>query len=144
MTDRVQRVAVNATAEATFSLPSPKLLELRGAGPKKIYIRDFGTSDNHLPGFAIHKTDQYCTGGLHWKFEHHAYTALFITFKFLTDVTGVDCDQLYYSPVYGRNNRRQQLCVPATENRYQFYVSFSDHKKHDPQILVTPIGASDT
>jgi hypothetical protein len=139
MDDLAQQVDGNAKNEARFTNPSPKLLKFSGTHPRTVYVRDFGNSTAHLPGFALHETDTYFTGGIHWEFPTGTETAMFVTFKFVTDVAGIDCDDLEYSAVYGENGDRQDLCTPALECQYQFTVSFSDGTSHDPRIVVTPV-----
>lgn len=141
MTDLAQQDQSNAKNEARLTNPSPKLLKFSGAHPRTVYVRDFGNSTTHLPGFALHETDTFFTGGIKWEFPLDSETAMFISFKFLTDVSGVDCDDLEYSIVYGGNSDKQDMCIPAIECNYNFTVTFTDGLSHDPEIVVTPIGA---
>jgi hypothetical protein len=139
MNDLAQHAEGNSKSEPELTNPSSKLLKFSGVHPRKIYVKDFGNSSGHLPGFALHESLTYYTGGIHWEFPIGTETALFVTFKFVTDISGVDCDGLQYSAVYGDSVDHQDLCAPALQSEYNFTVSFSDGGSHDPRIVVTPV-----
>ena len=139
MTDLAQQPQGLMANEIGLTNPSPNFLVFSGTHPRTIYVRDFGNSTAHLPGFALDETGKYHTAGIKWEFPVGTTTAMFISFKFSTDVTGVDCDGLQYSAVYGENKDRQDLCAPSVNNTYQFTVTFSDGRTFDPEIIVTPV-----
>ena len=118
MTDLAQHSQSDLTNAVGLTNPSPKLLVFSGTHPRKIHIKDFGSGTNHVPGFALHEADTYYTGGIKWEFPVGTTTALFISFRFEDDVTGIDCDGLQYSAVYGENKDGQDLCAPSVKSTY--------------------------
>jgi hypothetical protein len=87
----------------------------------------------------LHETDTYYTAGIKWEVPVGTTTSMFISFKFVTDVSGIDCDDLQYSEVYGADKDCQELCAPSVKKTYHFTVTFLDGMTIDPEIIVTPV-----
>jgi hypothetical protein len=113
------------------------LLTLVGNNPVHIYVKAI-LQRGVIPAFALDKHGTWYTGGIAWASDGEF--GKFIKFEFMKSVTGVDCDELPYSAVFGSHQQHQDLCLlavaPAT---YDFTVSFAGAPARDPKIIVTPV-----
>ncbi len=109
-----------------------------------VYVYTFPGSGSPVAGFALspHATKFY-TGGLEWKFALGSDYSLFITFMPLPGTiiyaSKVECTAFSYS---APRNGMQGLAIPPKATTEPFLVYFTNGTKHDPQIVVTPIGST--
>ncbi len=156
MTNVAQAVAIKTTEQQALTntpVQNPARLILNPdnqiQAQYQVYVYTFSAPGvSSVAGFALTaEADTFYTGGLEW--NSNTENAVFINFVFLqststsTYAISVDCD-LPYSVGYPAGSPNMQLlCIPSAEFKasYIFYVSFNDGSKHDPQIVITPIGS---
>ena len=96
------------------------------------------------PEFALSASGPWYDGDIWWQAPQKSEFGLFIQFVLQPTVTSVDCDvPLIYASLDKATT--SQLCgVPALPagslgKEYPFFVTFPNHKRHDPKIIVTPL-----
>src|SRR4051812_31864838 len=123
MTDSAQLLGSETGGERIPLDVNSGLLILEGNNPVHVFVKSIVQHNVTIPAFSLGKHETWYTGGITWASDGEF--AKFIKFEFMHGVTGVDCDLLPYSAVFGNHQQHQDLCLlaiaPAT---YDFTVSF--------------------
>jgi len=142
MENLAQRVKIEANEHGAVSDVQTQSgpLVLSGDQPAAVYVQPYVDNNGKtIAIFGATSTGTFFTGGLSW--QCGSEYSLFISFNFMTGVTGMECDApipLPYSPV-ATNGQSQCMAMPPVPGTYKFYVTFSSADAHDPKIVITPI-----
>jgi hypothetical protein len=107
-----------------------------------IYVVKKGTSD--VASFALTNTGASSTGGVVLVFPSGFTGNITVTWVLGTGIASLSSEVVTFSSV-SSNTQTLTLSAPATTSSdgsgFPFTVNFTSGGSHDPQIIVTPIGA---
>lgn len=96
-----------------------------------------------VASFALTDASASSTGGVTFVFSSSYKGTVLVTFKLGKGIASLSSSTLNFSAV-SNNQQTLSLTSPASSSSdgsgYAFTVNFSSGAKHDPQIIVTPIG----
>lgn len=108
-----------------------------GTSSATVYVRSFVSTNGEVAGFGFGKSGTFYSGGLSWKYKAQGQSNLELTFKLEEGVASLSSSSINFSTV--QSNQQTATLAPETVDD-SFNVNFTSGNKHDPQIVVTPIG----